>query len=389
MALRLFPAAAGVAAVTLLVGAACSSNTGAAGPAASTGGSSQSSQSSAAVQSVAKPGQRYSTPDLVKATQPAVVRIQTQSGVGTGFFVSSDGYIMTNNHVVASTRGVAYSSVQVTMDDGTVKTGQVVGTDVKSDLALVKVDGSNFPALKFATLENTNVGDDVLAIGYALDLGNGVASPGSPTVTEGIVSAKNRAIQESQVDASTGVNILGSIQTDAAINHGNSGGPLLNFNGDVVGINTSLVPDQETGGTATGIGLAVGADTANAVFQQLKDTGKVNRGLLGVQFFQSIKAAKAKQLGVPADTLGIYLPTSQDMQTAGTRTTGGSVQAGGPADVGGLKAGDVITKIADVTVHDESELAVALIQHHPGEKVSVEYYRNGQKQTTTVTLGTP
>ena len=388
MARILYPAAAGFAALTLLAGVACSSS-GTTGTQAASGSNSTSSQSTAAVQASAKSGARYSTPDLVKAAQPAVVRIQTQSGVGTGFFVSSDGYIMTNNHVVASNRGVAYSTVQVTMDDGTVKTGQVVGTDVKSDLALVKVDGSNFPSLKFATLENTNVGDDVVAIGYALDLGNGIASPGSPTVTEGIVERQEPGHPGDQVDASTGVNILGSIQTDAAINHGNSGGPLLNFNGDVVGINTSLVPDQETGGTATGIGLAVGADTANAVFQQLKDSGKVTRGLLGVQFFQSIKASKAKSLGVPADALGIYLPTAQDLQTAGTRTNGGSVQAGGPADQGGIKPGDVITKIADTNVHDESELAVALINHHAGEKVTIEYYRDGKKQTTSVTLGTP
>ncbi len=380
--------AGGMLALLLLGGAACSSATPTTagsnrGDQSSSTGATANSQSSASVQAVAKATGRFSTPDLVKYAEPAVVRIQTTVGVGTGFFVSEDGYILTNNHVVQTNSGTA-PTVQVTLDDGTVKTGTVKGTDPRSDLALVKIDGSGYTALKFASLENTNVGDDVIAIGYALDLANGYSAPGSPSVTEGIVSAKNRSIDE----GNSGV--LGSIQTDAAINHGNSGGPLINYNGEVVGINTSLVPDSSTGSAAAGIGLAVGSDTASAVFEQLRDTGTVSRGLLGIQNFQSIKAARAKELGVPTDALGIYLPTPADLgQQTNVRVTGSTVQPGGPADLAGIQPGDVITRIADQPVHDESELSVALIKHHPGEQVQVEYYRNGQKETATVTLGTP
>src|SRR5689334_11473003 len=173
------PVAAGATGVLLLATAACSSASPGAISGPSGTNSSSGQPSTSAVQTVAKATGRYSTPDLVKATEPAVVRIQTSVGVGTGFFVSDDGYIMTNNHVVQTNRGPA-SSVQVSLDDGTILTGTVKGTDAKSDMALVKVDGSGFPFLKFASLDTTNVGDDVIAIGYALDLGQ-ASGPGAPT----------------------------------------------------------------------------------------------------------------------------------------------------------------------------------------------------------------
>ncbi len=389
MARMLRPATAGVIAIVLFVGAACSSN--AASPASSGDSSTppptHSSQTSAPVR---QSNNQFSTADLVKFAEPAVVRIQTGGGVGTGFLVSADGFLMTNNHVVqsggTSRTNTAASEIQVTLSDGTTKSASVVGTDERSDLALLKIEGSGYPFLKFATLENTNVGDSVIAIGFALDIGTG---NGAPTVTEGIVSAKNRAINEGSTTQG-GLTVLGSIQTDAAINHGNSGGPLLNLSGEVVGINTSLVPDTESGGVASGIGLAVGADTANAVFGQLRDSGRVNRGLLGISSFQAMRPAQAKALGIPTDAGGIYLPTDQELAAAGSRLQpASSVQAGGPADQGGIKPGDVITKLADQAVHDESELAVALINHHPNEKVKVEVYRGGKQQILEVTLGTP
>ena len=389
MARMLRPAAAGVTTLVLLVGAACSSN--AASPTSSGNASAPTtSHTSQQASPVRQSNNQFSTPDLVKFAEPAVVRIQTGSGVGTGFLISEDGYVMTNNHVVQSggisRTNTAASEIQATLNDGTTKTASVVGTDAKSDLALLKIDGSGYTALKFASLENTNVGDSVIAIGFALDIGTG---NGAPTVTEGIVSAKNRAINEGSTTQG-GLTVLGSIQTDAAINHGNSGGPLLNLSGEVVGINTSLVPDPDNGGVASGIGLAVGADTANAVFQQLRDTGRVDRGLLGISSFQAIRSAQAKELGVPTDAGGIYLPTDEELAQAGSRVQpASSVQAGGPADQGGIKPGDVITKLADQAVHDESELSVALIEHHPNEKVKVEIYRDGKQQTVEVTLGTP
>jgi S1-C subfamily serine protease len=385
------PAAAGITALTLLLGVACSSTspTTATNPSSANRSSNSSNTTSSAPAPAKKTNGSYTTADLVKYAEPAVVRIQTNSGVGTGFFVTDDGYIMTNNHVIAtaSGRGTA-ANIQVTLDDGSTKTAKVVGSDAKADLALLKIDGNGYTALKLANLENINVGDDVIAIGFALDLSNGGgqagSSPGAPSVTQGIVSAKNRGIDE------TSNIVLGSIQTDAAINHGNSGGPLIDFNGDVVGINTSLVPDTESGTAASGIGLAVGSDTVNAVFQELKANGVVNRGLLGIQQFQSLRPSKSKELNVPTDAGGIYLPTDAELgQSSNVRQTLSSVAAGGPADAAGIKPGDVITRLADTNVHDESELAVALIKHHPGEKVTVQIYRGGKSMDVQVTLGTP
>lgn len=384
--------AGGLSALAIAGGAACSSNSKSPASVASNGHQSTATSSSPTPQpqqpavSVSGSNANQATGPVsavVKAAQPAVVRIETSGGVGTGFFVSSDGYIVTNDHVIQITSRRATttaSNIQVTMDDGTVKTASVVGEDSKSDLTLLKVDGSGFSYLKFASLENTNVGDEVVAIGYALDLSNG---QGAPTVTSGIVSAKNRAISETDTTA-----VLGSIQTDAAINHGNSGGPLLNMNGEVVGINTSLVPDQETGTAAIGISLAVGADTANAVFGQLKASGKVDRGYLGIQYFRPVRPAQAKQLGMPNGTGGVYLPTGNELNQEGLTGTGASsVAPNGPAAQGGIQPGDVITAIAGQPVSDESQLAVALINHHAGEKVSVQIFRGGKSQTLDVTLG--
>jgi S1-C subfamily serine protease len=392
MVSMLRPAAVGITAITLMLGVACSAttaNTGTNLGSTNTTSSNNSTQNTSAPAPAKKTSGSYTTADLVKYAEPAVVRIQTNSGVGTGFFVTDDGYIMTNNHVIATASGRGTSTnIQITLDDGSTKTAKVVGTDAKADLALLKIDGSGYTALKLASLENVNVGDDVIAIGFALDLSNGGgqagSSPGAPSVTQGIVSAKNRGIDE------TSNIVLGSIQTDAAINHGNSGGPLIDFNGEVVGINTSLVPDTESGTAASGIGLAVGSDTINAVFQELKANGVVNRGLLGIQQFQSLRPSKSKDLGVPPELGGIYLPTDAELgQNSNVRQTLSSVAPGGPADQAGIKPGDVITKLADTSVHDESELAVALIKHHPGEKVTVEIYRGGKKMDVQVTLGTP
>ena len=378
------PIAAGFVALALLGGAACSSTSGGSPAGSTVSGASGLSQPVQSAVPVRKANNELSTADLAKFAIPSVVRIQTSSGVGTGFFVSDDGYIMTNNHVVQTGTGRGSSNaIKVTLDDGSVKDATAIGTDARSDLALIKIDGKGYTGLKFASLEDTPVGADVVAIGFALDLpsGAGVRGDGSgaPTVTRGIVSAKNRAISEQSP-------VLGAIQTDAAINHGNSGGPLLNMAGEVVGVNTAIAPDTATGGVASGIGFAVGADTAKAVFEQLRDTGKVNRGLLGIRNFEGLRPAKAQELGLPVDQGGIFLPDDQSTRAGQSVQT---VASGGAADKAGIKPGDVITKIGGAGVRDESELSVFLIKHPPGEKVAVEFYRAGKKQTVDVTLGTP
>jgi S1-C subfamily serine protease len=304
-------------------------------------------------------------PQVVRLAEPSVVRIATGTGVGSGFIVSEDGYIVTNNHVVASSAGVTLKQVQVTLSDGTVLTGRVIGTDPRSDLAIVKIEGGPYRALALADLDTVEIGQDVVAIGYALDLRRGEGP--SFSVTRGIVSQKNRAIEEAA--------ILGAIQTDAAINHGNSGGPLLNLHGEVVGVNTSLVPDPTTGSVGQGIGLAVGSDTVRAVYEEIRATGSVNRGLLGVRNFEALRPAGARSLGLPEDTRGVYLRGAD------------SVDANGPAAAAGIRPGDVIVKIGETVIRNETDLAIALIRADAGETVPVQVFRDGQRMTLSVTLG--
>jgi S1-C subfamily serine protease len=303
-----------------------------------------------------------SVTEVVDRAGPSVVRIASDSGVGSGFIVSPDGYVLTNNHVV---RGA--STVSVTLADGAEYTGEVVGTDEASDLALIKIDASDLPALEFADLDDVDLGETVVAIGYALDLEQGEGA--SYSVTTGIVSQKNRAIAEA--------GILGAVQTDAAINHGNSGGPLLNLQGQVVGVNTALQPDPSTGTAAQGIGYAVGADMAKAVYEQLLDGGSVARGLLGIRDFEALRPATARDLGIPEETEGVYLPPAA-----------ASVDPSGPAAAAGIQPGDVIVSIEGETIANEGDLAVAMIRSGPGDEVDVDLYRDGQPLSLSVTLGT-
>jgi len=355
--------------LALGIGAACSANTAQTPTSATTPSAAVAGQASqpARVQQPPANGE-MTVADLVKLVEPAIVKITTSSGVGSGFVIDAGGYVMTNSHVITGVNGRAAPSIQVTMSDGADYRATVVGADAKSDLALLKIDATGLKALKLANLADVVVGQDVVAIGYALDLTGGDGA--SFTVTRGIVSAKNRSTSE------TGGS-LGAVQTDAAINHGNSGGPLLDLFGDVVGVNTSIAPDQTTGGVAPGIGFAVGSDMVRAVYDELKANGKVNRGLLGIQNFQMLRPAKAKDLGVPVDTGGVYLDSASN------------IPADGPAGKAGLQAKDVIVAIAGTAVRNEADLAVAMVKHHAGEQVTLEVYRGGKKISLQVALGTP
>lgn len=362
------PIGAGLLALTLLAGAACSDSEPAAAP--QDGGSETTTPAATSEPAANTPTQvrqsnAMTTAELVAYAEPSVVRIATGTGVGTGFVVDADGYILTNNHVIEDPlTGRTASTVEVTLSDGATYEATVVGTDLRSDLALLKIDASGLKALPFADLDDVVVGQDVVAMGYALDLDGGEG--GAFSVTRGIVSQKNRAIREN-------TQILGAIQTDAAINHGNSGGPLLNLFGEVVGVNTAIAPNPSTGTQAVGIGFAVGSDVAQAVVAQLKGHGRVNRGFLSISGFESLRPAKARELGIP-DEGGVILDV---------------VTPGGPAASGGLRTGDVIVRIGEVDIDSEADLAVALIKHGAGETVTVEFYRDGTKETTEVTLGTP
>jgi len=365
--------AAGAVALTVLAGAACS-NSG--GPATATDETRPPQErvtqappqasTQAPGSTTNRPAGEMTTAELVTFAEPAIVRIQTNGGVGTGFVVDEDGYIMTNNHVIQGSNGRTATNIRVTLSDGSVVPAQVVGADARTDMAVLKVDRSGLKPLAFADLDNVQIGQDVVAIGYALDLQAGEGP--SFSVTRGIVSQKNRAINENSSSA-----ILGAVQTDAAINHGNSGGPLLNLAGEVVGINTALAPDG-SGGLASGIGFAVGSDVARAVYDEIRADGRVNRGMLGISNFEALRPAKARDLGVPEGTAGVVL---------------GTVAATGPAAQAGLQADDVIIRLADTEIRNETDLMVALIKHAPGEKVTVEFYRGGQKRSVEVTLATP
>ncbi len=316
----------------------------------------------------ASQGRELTVVDLVTVAESAVVRISTPSGVGTGIVIGDTGEIVTNNHVITDAFGRLAGEINVLLSDGTRLDATVIGRDPRSDLAVIDVEGNGYSTLPLGRLKDVQVGQDVIAIGFALDLSRGEGP--SFSVTRGIVSAKNRGIQESSV-------ILGAIQTDAAINPGNSGGPLLNLRGEVIGINTAIAPDRVTGGVAVGIGFAVGVDTIRAVYEEIMENGAVNRGLLGIRDFEALRPAQARTLGLPEDAAGVYLDEPSDLASDG------------PAALAGMRSGDVIASLGGREIRTESDLAVALIYNHAGDAVPVEVYRDGTLVTLEVTLGTP
>jgi serine protease Do len=267
------------------------------------------------------------------------------TGVGSGFFISGDGYAVTNYHVVDHA-----TNVQVTTDDGTIYKAKVVGTDPKTDVALIKVEGNqDFPFVKFAD-HAPRIGDWVVAVGNPFGLGG--------TVTAGIVSAQGRDIGSGPYDD--------YIQIDAPINKGNSGGPAFDANGDVIGINTAIFSPS---GGSVGIGFDIPASTAKMVIAQLKSQGHVTRGWMGVQI-QSITPEIADGLGMK-EIRGALVDQPQN---------------GSPAAKAGLKAGDVITQLNGTAVRDAHDLARRVAMVAPGTSVNLDIKRDGQEKTLTLTL---
>ena len=264
---------------------------------------------------------------------------------GSGFLISEDGYAVTNNHVVEKA-----STVEVVTDDGKTHNAKVIGTDPRTDLALIKVDGGNFPYVKLAD-NSPRIGDWVLAVGNPFGLGG--------TVTAGIVSARGRDIGAGPYDD--------FLQIDAPVNRGNSGGPTFNTEGSVIGVNTAIFSPS---GGSVGIAFAIPSDTVKSVVAQLKDKGSVTRGWIGVQI----------QPVTPdiADSLGLKKP-------------GGALvaepQKDGPAVKAGIEAGDVITSIDDKPVQDARDLARKIGGMPPNTAVKLGIVRKGEQKTITVTLG--
>jgi serine protease Do len=287
---------------------------------------------------------RFGAPDLPPGLRGGGKRVIT--GQGSGFFISADGYAVTNNHVVDGA-----SKVEVTTDDGKTHTAKVIGTDARTDLALIKVEGgSNFAFAKLSD-GKPRIGDWVLAVGNPFGLGG--------TVTAGIVSAMGRDIGNGPYDD--------FIQIDAPVNKGNSGGPAFNTAGDVVGVNTAIYSPS---GGSVGIAFSIPAATVKSVVAQLKDKGSVSRGWIGVQI----------------------QPVTQDIaDSLGLKKAEGALvaepQANGPAAKAGIESGDVIEKVNGEPVKDARELARTIGGLAPGTAVKLDVLHKGEDKVINLTLG--
>ncbi len=268
---------------------------------------------------------------------------QERHALGTGFILSKQGYIVTNNHVVKDA-----DEIVVTLSNGKELDAELVGTDPKLDVALLKIQAKGLKPVKLGNSDKLRVGDWVVAIGNPFGL--------EQTVTAGIVSAKGRVIGSGPYDD--------FIQTDAAINPGNSGGPLFNVDGEVVGINTAIY--SQSGGN-NGIGFAIPINLAKTVFKALKETGHVQRARLGVRI-QDVDKATMKALGLKSRQ-GALVP---------------QVEAGSAADKAGIQAGDVIVAVDGQPIRKAHDLPIKIARHQPGDKVVVEVIRNGKRKTIPV-----
>lgn len=271
-----------------------------------------------------------------------------QSSLGSGFIISSDGYIVTNNHVVEGADKV-FVNLEGDSDRAHSLEATVVGTDAETDIALLKVDAKrDLPVLNFGNSDTAEVGEWVVAIGNPFGLSN--------SVTAGILSAKGRDIHAGPFD-----NFL---QTDASINPGNSGGPLINMAGEVIGINTAIVASGQ------GIGFAIPSNLASRIVEELKSGKKISRGWLGVTI-QDVDENAAKALGLK-DAQGALI---------------GSVLPDEPAAKAGLKAGDIIVRVGRDDIRNSTELLRSVADLKPGTDVKITVLRNGKEFSTTVKLG--
>ena len=308
-------------------------------------------------------GQGLGIPDIVRLLRPSVVRVQTEGarldilgrpvptqGVGTGVIIDGEGHIITNNHVVRLDGSLA-SRIVVTLSDDRTFSAEVVGTDPPTDLAVLKINATDLAPAELGDVSQLQVGEDVVAIGYALDL------PGGPTVTRGVVSAKGRVIEESPYS------IVDAIQTDASVNPGNSGGPLVNLQGKVVGINTAII------GQAQNIGFSISIDLAKPLVQEIIDSGMVSRGFLGVSVVDV----------TPSVAASFDLPVESGVGVA-------AVEPGSPADQAGLRVNDVIVRLGDLDITNSGGLLQALTKFRAGDTVAVVFYRGSQQQQGEVTL---
>lgn len=278
-------------------------------------------------------------------------RMRPQGASGSGVIISADGYIATNNHVVANA-----DNIVVTLNDNREYVAKLIGTDPTTDIALIKVDADNLPFMKFGNSDNVKIGQWVLAVGNPFDL--------TSTVTAGIVSAKSRNINI--LRDQKGMQIEAFIQTDAAVNPGNSGGALVDLKGELIGINTAIATPT---GTYAGYSFAVPVSLVKKVVNDLRQFGVVQRALLGVRI-RDIDAQFAEDKGFEALT-GVYIS---------------EVNEGSSADEAGLEAGDIIIEIDGIRTNTVAQLQEQIARSRPGDEVSVAYTRNGKQRSAKAEL---
>jgi putative serine protease PepD len=289
---------------------------------------------------------------VVKKILPSVVTVRVRAGsgsvLGSGFIVSSDGYLITNDHVVTGS-----TSATVTFSDSSNATARIVGSDPQSDIAVLKIDQSGLAPVEFGNSDSVQVGDPVLAIGSPLALAN--------TVTFGIVSAVDRPVQAEDPGGPT--RYYAAIQTDAAINHGNSGGPLVDGAGRVIGINSVITSpatgDQQAGNV--GLAFAIPINQAKRVAQEIIATGKARRTVIGAELENSYRSPDG----------GVRLQT---------------VEPNGPAAAAGLRVGDILMRLDGHPLEEPGDLVALVRKYAPGNGVKIDYVRTGSHLTTQVTL---
>ncbi len=285
--------------------------------------------------------------------------IPEQRASGSGVLISGDGYIVTNNHVISDQNGGVAEEITVTMHNKKIYKARLIGKDPSSDLAVLKIDGTNLPYLLYGNSDDVKLGQWVLAIGYPLTL--------ETTVTAGIVSAKGRSIGINRSQSRDQSPVESFIQTDAAVNQGNSGGALVTTDGKLVGINSAILAPN---GTYAGYSFAIPVNMAKKIVNDIIEFGDVQRGFLGIQYASELSEEQMKQLGIKEGD-GVYVS---------------AVPEDGGAAAAGIKKGDLITKVNNVPVTSGLEMSAQLASFRPKDKVPVTYKRSGKEYSTFVTL---
>jgi len=286
-----------------------------------------------------------------------------QRASGSGVLISEDGYIVTNNHVISNGGDGVAEEINVTMHDKKTYKAKLVGRDPNSDIAVLKIDGNKFPFLLYGNSTNLQLGQWVLAVGYPLTL--------ETTVTAGIVSATGRTININRRQTAAGESPIESfIQTDAAVNQGNSGGALITTNGELVGINSAILAPN---GTYAGYSFAIPVNIVKKIVDDIVRFGDVQRGYLGVSYYPTddLSEDQIKRYGIPSNVDGVYVS---------------DVSNDGGAYAAGIRKGDVITKINSVAVGSGLQMSAQIASFRPGDKVPVTYMRSGREITTNVEL---